>query len=223
LAQKTIVITGAFGALGRATIAAAQARNWKVAAVDITRAPADASIISMGEVDLADPEQSASAIQSIANRVGRIDGLLNLAGGFAWNELESADSAVWDRMYKMNLRTAANACRAGAPYLIESRGAIVNVGAGSALQARAGFGPYAAAKSGVHKLTESLSQELKGRVRVNAVLPSIIDTLQNRSDMPDANYAFWVKPIELANVMLFLASDEASAVTGALVPVSGRV
>jgi NAD(P)-dependent dehydrogenase (short-subunit alcohol dehydrogenase family) len=85
------------------------------------------------------------------------------------------------------------------------------------------MGAYAASKQGVMKLTESLAEELKGKVRVNAVLPSIIDTAANRKEMPNAEFASWVQPAELANVMLWLAGDEASAVTGALVPVSGRV
>jgi NAD(P)-dependent dehydrogenase (short-subunit alcohol dehydrogenase family) len=85
------------------------------------------------------------------------------------------------------------------------------------------MGAYAASKSAVHKLTESLAEELKGKVRVNAVLPSILDTPQNRKDMPTIDPAIWVQPDDLAKVMLFLASDEARAVTGALVPVTGRV
>jgi len=109
------------------------------------------------------------------------------------------------------------------PALIESSGAIVNVGAVSALKAGAGMGAYAASKAGVHKLTESMAQELKGRVRVNAVLPSIIDTPANRKDMPDADFKTWVRADDLANVMLFLASDDARAVTGALLPVAGEV
>lgn len=107
--------------------------------------------------------------------------------------------------------------------MIESGGAIVNVGANGALKAGAGFGPYAASKEGVHKLTEAMADELKGRVRVNAVLPSTIDTPANRKDMPDADPKKWVTPDDLAKVMLFLASDDARAVTGALMPVTGLV
>ena len=127
-------------------------------------------------------------------------------------------------MYALNLMTALNACRAALPYLIESgAGRIVNVGAQSALQAASGFGPYAASKSAVHRLTESLADELKQKgVTVNAVLPSIIDTPGNRRDMPKADFDRWVAPADLAAVMLFLASDEAKAVTGALIPVTGR-
>ena len=92
-----------------------------------------------------------------------------------------------------------------------------------ALQAGAGMGAYAASKAGVHRLTEALAVEWKGKITVNAVLPSIIDTPANRASMPKADFGKWVTPQELAEVILFLASDAASAVTGALLPVSGRV
>ena len=127
-------------------------------------------------------------------------------------------------MYALNVLTALNASRSAIPYLVASgTGRIVNVGAMGALQAGAGMGAYAASKAGVHRLTEALAAEWKGRITVNAVLPSTIDTPANRASMPKADFAKWVTPEELANVILFLASDAASAVTGALIPVSGRV
>ncbi|MCY1454645.1 3-oxoacyl-[acyl-carrier-protein] reductase FabG [compost metagenome] len=115
--------------------------------------------------------------------------------------------------------------KAALPLLTQgTHGRIVNIGAGAALKAGMGMGAYAASKAGVARLTESLAEELKDTgVTVNAVLPSIIDTLQNRADMPDADFSRWVSPAELAAVILFLLSSEASAVTGALIPVSGRV
>src|SRR6202012_5496740 len=102
-------------------------------------------------------------------------------------------------------------------------GRIINVGAMGALQAGAGMGPYAASKAAVHRLTEALATEWKGKITVNAVLPSTIDTAVNRASMPNADFSKWVKPEELAEVILFLASDAASGVTGALLPVNGRV
>jgi NAD(P)-dependent dehydrogenase (short-subunit alcohol dehydrogenase family) len=120
--------------------------------------------------------------------------------------------------------TARNASHAALPHLSRSgSGRIVNVGAMGALQAGSGMGPYAASKAGVHRLTEALASEWKGKVTVNAVLPSTIDTAANRASMPKADFAKWVAPSELAEVILFLASDAASAVTGALIPVNGRV
>ena len=127
-------------------------------------------------------------------------------------------------MFRVNLMTAANASRAAIPYLAAGDGgAIVNIGAGAALKSGAGMGAYAASKSGVHRLTESLAEELKGQVTVNAVLPSTIDTPANRKDMPDADFSTWVTAEEIANVILFLVSDKARGVTGALIPVNGRV
>ena len=150
------------------------------------------------------------------------DTLVNVAGGFRWETVEGGSIATWDRLYALNLRTTANASMAALPHLIKSgRGSIVNVGANGAQKAGAGFGAYAASKAGVHRLTEALAEELKGRVTVNAVLPSIIDTPANRADMPQADFAKWVRPADLAALILFLASDEARAVTGALIPVTG--
>lgn len=220
---KVVVVTGAFGILGRAAVARAKELGATVAQIDFAPAPAGADDLTQGGVDLSKADAAAKAIGAVKAKAGRIDALLNIAGGFVWTTVADTDEAVWQRMFTLNLQTAVNACRAAAPHLAETSGAIVNVGAASAVKAAAGMSPYAASKAGVHKLTESLAEELKGKVRVNAVLPSIIDTPTNRADMPSADFASWVRPAELANVLLFLASDEASAVTGALMPVTGRV
>ncbi len=226
-----VVITGGFGVLGRETAKAAAARGARVALVDFAPAAPDDLKATLREgavfiagADLSDPARAKAAIDEAAAALGGIDALLNIAGGFVWQTLEDGDPAGWERMFRLNLGTAANASRAALPHLLDSgSGRIVNVGANSAVKAAAGMGAYAAAKAGVHKLTESLAEELKGRVTVNAVLPSIIDTPQNRADMPDADHSTWVSPADLAAVMLFLASPEARAVTGALLPVTGTV
>jgi NAD(P)-dependent dehydrogenase (short-subunit alcohol dehydrogenase family) len=221
---KTIVITGAFGILGSAAAALAAQRGAKVAMLDLktpaTAPIADALVVA---VDLTSLEAASAAMRKVHERTRRIDALLNIAGGFVWQTVAEGDETAWERMFTLNLKTALNASKAALPFLIEAQGAIVNVGANAALNAGAGMGAYTASKAGVHKLTESLAQELKGRVRVNAVLPSILDTPQNRKDMPKVDPAVWVKPENLAKVMLFLASDEAREVTGALIPVTGRV
>jgi NAD(P)-dependent dehydrogenase (short-subunit alcohol dehydrogenase family) len=224
--NKVVIITGAFGVLGRAVTARAVAAGARVALIDFTLAPPDVSAeIVVGGVDLATRASAQQAIDDIHKRAGAIDALLNIAGGFAWQKLVESDGATWDRMYAINVKTAVNASASAAPYLIERQGAIVNVGSAAAAltQAGPGMGAYAAAKAGVHKLTESLAEELKGRVRVNAVLPSVLDTPQNRRDMPHVDPALWVQPDDLAKIMLFLASDDSRAMTGALVPVTGRV
>lgn len=222
---KTIAVTGAFGILGRAVCQRAAAAGARVAMIDFAPAPADVSgEIVLGGVDLGTYAAAEKALRQVREQTGAIDALLNIAGGFAWQPLSEGAPETWDRMFAINLKTAVHACKAALPHLLETQGAIVNVGSAAALaQAGAGMGAYAASKAGVHKLTESLAEELKGRVRVNAVLPSILDTPQNRRDMPNVDPAIWVAPEDLANVMLFLASDDARAVTGALIPVTGRV
>jgi NAD(P)-dependent dehydrogenase (short-subunit alcohol dehydrogenase family) len=229
---KTIVVTGGFGALGSGVAAAAVDRGASVAVLDVgpsaPQALADRlgpKALLIGGVDLSSPEGAQKAMGAVKANFGRVDALLNIAGGFQWEPVEDGAGESWDRMFALNLKTALNACKAALPYLLESgAGRIVNVGAQSALHAAAGMGPYAASKSAVHRLTESLASELKLKgVTVNAVLPSTIDTPANRRDMPKADFDRWVSPADLAAVILFLASDEAKAVTGALIPVSGRV
>jgi NAD(P)-dependent dehydrogenase (short-subunit alcohol dehydrogenase family) len=229
---KTIVVTGGLGALGSVVAETAANRGASVALLDYaSTVPAgvaerlSANTLLIGGVDLTSLAAAEAAMASVKSKFGRIDALINIAGGFQWDTIADGKLDSWDRMYAMNVKTALNACKAALPYLLESgAGRIINVGAQSALHAASGMGPYAASKSAVHRLTESLADELKLKgVTVNAVLPSTIDTAQNRRDMPQADFSRWVAPADLAAVILFLASDEARAVTGALIPVSGRV
>lgn len=223
---KVVVITGASGALGRVVAETALARGARVAGVDHAKSEiAETSDrMELGGVDLSDPAQASRAIDAVAARFGGLDVLVNIAGAFSFETIADGDPKTWARLYAINVLTALNASRAAIPHLLASpAGRIVNIGAMGALQAGAGMGPYAASKAGVHRLTEALSAELKGKVTVNAVLPSTIDTPANRASMPKADFAKWVTGQELAGVILFLASDEASAVTGALLPVSGRL
>lgn len=223
---KIIVVTGALGALGKVVAETAQSRGARVAGIDHapSQAPATPESVEIGGIDLSDAAKAKTAVDAAAKHFGRIDALINIAGGFAFETVGDGDIKTWQRMYALNVLTALNASRAGLPHLAASKaGRIVNIGAMSALQAGSGMGPYAASKAGVHRLTESLASEWKGKVTVNAVLPSIIDTRANRADMPKADFSKWVTPQELTEVILFLASDAASGVTGALIPVSGRV
>jgi len=225
LRDKTIVITGAFGVLGRAAAELASAQGAQVAMLDVKTSAQSITLPALAiAVDLSDAAAAGRAMNTVRAQTGAIDALLNIAGGFAWESFaEGGAIATWDQMFALNLRTALVATQAALTHLIEAQGAIVNVGAAGALKAGAGMGAYAASKQGVMKFTESLAEELKGRVRVNAVLPSVLDTPRNRADMPEADPATWVQPADLARVMLFLASNEAKAMTGALVPVTGQV
>jgi len=232
MAGRVVTITGAFGALGSAVAKAAAAQGARVALIDFAPSAPEGLLaacgpqaLAIGGVDLTDRAGAQAAIAAVVARFGRLDALINVAGGFAWQTLADGDPDAWDRLYAMNVSTAANASRAAIPHLRASgSGRIVNIGANGAVKAGAGMGAYAAAKAGVHKLTESLAEELKADgVTVNAVLPSILDTPANRADMPGADPSAWVAPADLAAVILFLASEAARAVTGALVPVMGRV
>jgi NAD(P)-dependent dehydrogenase (short-subunit alcohol dehydrogenase family) len=223
---KVIVITGALGALGAVVVETAVARGARVAGIDHAPSQKEATPdrIELGGVDLSDATAAKQAIDAAAAHLGKIDALVNIAGGFTFETIGEGDIKSWQRMYALNVLTALNTSRAAIPHLQASAaGRIVNIGAMGALQAGAGMGPYAASKAGVHRLTEALAAEHKGKITVNAVLPSTIDTSANRASMPKADFSKWVRPQELAEVILFLVSDAASAVTGALIPVAGRV
>lgn len=224
MTKRTLVVTGGHGILGRAVVGAALARGLNVALIDHAAGEAQDGALEVGGIDLTDATAAGAAMAKVVAKFGGIDALLNIAGGFVWQTTDDAEPA-WDRMFALNLTTALNASRAALPHLKASaEGRIVNVGANGALKAAAGMGAYGASKSAVHRLTEALAEELKDTsVTVNAVLPSILDTPQNRKDMPDADPVKWVQPSDLAEVMLFLASPASRAITGALIPVTGRV
>ena len=231
-ARRNVLITGAYGTLGAATARAFAAAGARVALLDQgTHAPAGlmeacgTGAIALGGVDLGTLAEATAAVDSAHRQLGGLDVLVNIAGAFRWQTVSEGDPAIWDLLYTVNVKTALNCSRAAMPYLHQSgAGRIVNVGANAAVKAGAGMGAYAASKAGVHRLTESLAEELKkDGITVNAVLPSIIDTPANRKDMPQADFAAWVTPEALAKVIQFLASPDAQPVTGALIPVVGRV
>jgi NAD(P)-dependent dehydrogenase (short-subunit alcohol dehydrogenase family) len=227
LKGKTIAVTGAFGILGTAVVQALLAQGAKVVAVDVAAAPRDPASLQgahlHGGLDLGDGAATQAAFDAIAKAHGGLHGLVNIAGGFAWEKVQGGALDTWDRMYQMNVRTAVAASQAALAHLPDG-GRIINIGANGAVKAGAGMGAYAASKSGVMRFTEALAEELKGRgITVNALLPSIIDTPANRADMPDADFSAWVQPAQLAATIVFLLSDEAGAITGALLPVTGRV
>ncbi len=221
---KRIIVTGGFGALGRCVSHALGSAGATLGLLDHAAAPAalEGAAWHLGGVDLSEPATARAAIDKFAADLGGLDGLVNIAGGFRWETLAAGRVETWDLLYRMNVRTTVCASRAALAHL-DGGGAIVNVAAGAALRAAAGMGPYAAAKAGVMRLTEALAEEHKAKIRVNAILPSIIDTPANRRDMPDADFATWVQPEELATVIQFLLSDAAKGVSGALISVPGRV
>ncbi|TDU28363.1 short-subunit dehydrogenase [Panacagrimonas perspica] len=225
--RRTVVITGAAGVLGRAV---AQAfKDDDLVLVDLERAALekahgpDGARRQLVALDLLDAAATAVALSSRVAGASRLV-LCNVAGGFTMGTPvhETADE-IWTRMLDLNVNTLVHASRAVVPRMLETGfGKIVNVAAASAVSGKAQMGAYVAAKSGVARITETLSQELRGKgINVNAVAPSIIDTPANRAAMPDADPTQWVSAQDLANVIRFLASDEAGAVHGVVMPVVG--
>lgn len=226
LSSRRVLVTGGLGHLGRAVGQRLAERGAQVVLLD--RAPAvgqPGMAAVLGGVDLGNDAACAAAVAEARRAMGGLNGLVNVAGGFRWEKLEGGSLATRDAMYTMNLRSAVAASRAALPLLrVAAPAAIVNVGALAAVRAGVGMAAYAASKAGVARLTEALAEELKDEgVRVNAVLPSILDTPANRADMPDADASRWVGVAQLAAVVAFLLSDDAAAVTGACIPVAGRV
>jgi NAD(P)-dependent dehydrogenase (short-subunit alcohol dehydrogenase family) len=221
------IVTGAGGNLGSAVCAHLLASGRRVIGVDRaeTKAPAghEAGFRSAHGADLSDPAGAAAVLEQ-ALAFGPVDGLVHTVGGFAFAMLAEADTALWHRMYTINLITTLNLFRAVLPVMRKAgRGSVVAVSAGAALKAAAGMAAYSASKSAVLRLVESAADEAKSHgVRINAVLPGTIDTPQNRAAMPDADTSGWVKPAEIASLIGFLLSDAASAVTGAAIPANGK-
>jgi NAD(P)-dependent dehydrogenase (short-subunit alcohol dehydrogenase family) len=227
-AQRTVVVTGAFGALGAAVAAKFRAQGARLGLIHHAPVPAWATQafaaphVLVGAVDLADAAAAGAALQQIAAG-GRPEVLVNVAGGFRFEKLATGDVATWDLMFTMNLKTAVVASRAALPYLVAGGGRIINIGAGAAARGHAGMGAYTASKAGVERLSESLAEELKDdNVTVNTILPGTLDTPANRAAMPGADVARWVHPDAVADVVVFLASEAARAVTGAAIRVFGR-
>ncbi|MBL0421516.1 SDR family oxidoreductase [Ramlibacter sp. AW1] len=227
----TVLVTGAAGHLGRAVAAAFAQQGSRLVLMDRT---ADALQRTCGHlpealllpVDLLDAEQVRHGVDQARTRFGRIDALCHLAGGFRMGEaVHETSAATWDFLMDLNARSLVHVARALVPLLIaDGGGRIVTVGAAAAARGAAQMGAYAASKSALIRLTEALSAELKDRhINVNCVLPSIIDTPDNRAAMPDADASRWVAPDALAAVIVFLCSDAARALHGAAIPVTGRV
>lgn len=153
--------------------------------------------------------------------LGALHGVATTVGGFAIGNLANTNLAAWDAMFSLNVKTTWNIYRAAVPALrAAGGGSLVGIGSAAGLRGSSQMAPYAATKSAVMRLTESLADELRpDRIRVNAVLPTTIDTPQNRAAMPDVDRSRWVTPAEVGEAMLFLLSDAASGISGALLPV----
>jgi len=226
---RTVMITGAAGNLGRAVARSFLAEGARLVLVDLRRESLeDAFGIEndhqlFAPTNLLEQEQVTRAAKAALDRFGRIDVLCNLAGGFRMGEaVHETTDKNWDFLFDVNGRTLLHASRAVVPHMLEQGGGkIVNVGAFSAQKGLGQMGAYTAAKATVMRLTEAMAAELREKnINVNCVLPTIIDTPENRAAMPEADPSRWVAPEDLASAIAFLASDGARAIHGAALPVT---
>ncbi|WP_234195331.1 SDR family oxidoreductase [Pseudacidovorax sp. NFM-22] len=226
-ARKIVLITGASGQLGRAVAQAFLDQGARLILLDRHRGVLpDGEDLRHVTVDLADRTQVVQRIGEATAQMGGLHTVCHIAGGFRMGEaVHETSAATWDLLMDLNARSLLHVAAATVPLLLaQGGGQIVTVGAGAAARGGAQMGAYSASKSALIRLTESMSAELKDQgIRVNCVLPSIIDTPDNRRSMPEADFGRWVTPQALAEVIAFLASDAARAIHGAAIPVSGRV
>ena len=228
--NKVAMVTGAGGNLGRAVVDAFIAAGAQVAGVThgagVGAATPDAVDRRLTvHADLLDEASTRAAVNSVVERWGRIDVLCNIAGAFeAGTPVHETPDDVWRRMLDLNVMTAVHASKAAVPRMIAAgRGNIVNVAAAAGLKGQANMAAYTVAKSGVIRLTESMAAELRGHgICVTCILPTVIDTPQNRAAMPEADSRQWTPPTAIADFVLFLASDAAMIASGAAFPVTGR-
>lgn len=232
MAEKTVLITGATGNLGRAVADVFLLEGARLALAGSRQESLDRAYDGLAAdhlrlaADLGDARAAAGLVAEVESVFGHIDAICALAGAFEMGgAMHVASPELLDRMMKANVATMTNVVRAVVPGMIaRGSGKIVTVGANAAQKGVAGMGAYTASKSAVMRLTEAMAGELRGHgINVNCVLPSTIDTPENRAAMPTADPEKWVKPAELAAVIAFLCSDGASAMHGALVPVVGLV
>jgi NAD(P)-dependent dehydrogenase (short-subunit alcohol dehydrogenase family) len=229
LDNRTVIVTGASGNLGKAVAKAFGELGANLVLVDLNHDSLRAAFGSTNDhrlfapANLLEMAQATSVAQAALVRFGRIDVLCNIAGGFRMGEtVHETTDENWNFLFDINTRTLLHAVRAVVPHMLAAgSGKIVNVGAFAAQKGVAQMGAYTASKATVIRMTEAMAAELREKnINVNCVLPTIIDTPENRAAMPKANPAKWVAPSDLANVIVFLASDAARAVHGAAVPVS---
>jgi NAD(P)-dependent dehydrogenase (short-subunit alcohol dehydrogenase family) len=230
---KVVLIAGGTGGLGRSVSLAFLREGAKVAvtyrkadefAALLNSAATNRSSLEGHEVDVTDEAAVGQLLEEILAEHGHLDALVNTVGGYAGGlKLWETEARVFDQMLKLNLRAGFALTRAAIrPMLAQKQGAIINVAAKASLDHSAGAAAYAASKAAALAMIDSLAADVKGSgVRVNTILPSIIDTEANRKAMPGANYAIWPKPEDIASVILFLCSDQAHVIHGAAIPVYG--
>jgi NAD(P)-dependent dehydrogenase (short-subunit alcohol dehydrogenase family) len=220
--KRIVMVTGAAGHLGRVVARAFADLGAELVLLDLKEEKQGRHFFLM--TDLRDAESVRAAVGKALERHGRIDVLCNIAGAFRMGApVHETKDADWDFLFEVNAKSVLHTSRAVVPHMLKAGGGkIVNVGAYAAQKGAAAMGAYVASKSAVIRLTETLAAELRDKnINVNCVLPTIIDTPDNRAAMPDADPRRWVAPQDLAAVIVFLASDAARAIHGAALPVTG--
>ncbi len=215
---RVVLITGAGGGLGTAVTEAFLAAGASVAAV--SRSGSEIS------ADLTRPDEAARAVEAARSRFGRLDVLLHLVGGFeGGTPVAQTDDGVWNRMFDLNLNAAFYTARAVLPAMLEAGyGRIIAIGSKTAVEPVATLAAYGASKAALVALIRTIALEVKrSGVTANVVLPSVINTPANRAADPTADSSRWVKPESIARLLLWLASEAAADVNGAVVPIYGRV
>jgi NAD(P)-dependent dehydrogenase (short-subunit alcohol dehydrogenase family) len=228
--NKIVLVTGGTGALGRAITAAFIASDAKVVSSyvidrEIEQLKKESkAVVELIKTDVTKEEEIEKLVLSVISKYGRIDVLVNVVGGYLGGKsVSELDEKEWDLMMTMNLKSAFLISKHVIPQMVSSKyGKIMHVSSRTGLKSSGYDSAYAASKSGLIRLVESLSEEVKdSNINVNCIMPSTIDTEANRRAMPTADHSKWVKPQDLANVVLFLCSDEANVITGAAIPTYG--
>ncbi|MBI9044328.1 MAG: SDR family NAD(P)-dependent oxidoreductase [Anaerolineaceae bacterium] len=234
LNNKIAVVTGAGGNLGQAVSKTLFDAGAKVVLtghsldslhVKFPEYVENPNVLFEAPLDMTSMKSVSRLAENVIERFGKVDIIINTVGGFYYGPpIHEMELECLDKMFELNTKTIAISAQAFAPFLIKNKsGKIINISAKPALKGTSNIAAYAASKSAVLNLTESMADELKGfNIQVNCLLPSIIDTPQNRKNMPKANFNNWVKPEEIANVIAFLVSDLSNAITGAGIPVYGK-
>ena len=219
LKGKVVLITGGAGALGQTVVPAFVSAGASVFLGDLN--PVQQSGVTSLKADFTDQTQVRGLVNDVIQSAGRLDALINLVGGFATGRVVETDVSLWQRMMAMNLTSAFLLSHAVLPPMLERRqGRIVHIAARAGLEPFPGAAAYIVSKAGLIALIRTLSTEVNGSgVTVNGVLPSTIDTPANRKAMPAADASKWVRPESIAQALIFLASDEAIQINGALIPI----
>jgi NAD(P)-dependent dehydrogenase (short-subunit alcohol dehydrogenase family) len=224
--DQVVMVTGASGGLGAVVVDAFLAAGATVAGVARSMAPRDGGERFVAvSADLTTAAGARHAVQETLRNARGIDALVHTMGGFAGGQnVDAADDSTWDRMMDLNLRSAFLVTRAVLPHMIQARyGRVVAVGSRTGVQPAAGLAAYAVSKAGLHTLIQTIALEtLASGITANAVLPGIIDTPANRKAMPNADFTRWVAPEKIAQQILWLCSETASDISGALIPIYGR-